>query len=395
MTLYLNALGIANPLGRGKREVAANLFAGSRAGLVEEGDRIPGRTVRVGAFAGPLPAIPGHLSHFDCRNNRLALAALDEIEPCIRAAVRRHGADRVAVVMGTSTSGLAEGEAAVEARLAQGAWPPHYRYTQQELGNLAAFVATYLGLSGPAYTIATACSSSGKAFASAQRLIAAGLCDVALVGGVDTLCGMTLNGFHSLEAVAADYCNPFSRNRDGINIGEGAAVFLLSPEPSRVALLGVGESSDAHHVSAPDPEGKGALRAMRLALDAARLPASAIDYVNLHGTATPLNDAMEGRAVAALFGSETACSSTKAMTGHMLGAAGAGEAAFLWLTLDPEYSDGAVPPHLWDGEADPEIPPLALVPARTRIPVTPQSAMLSNSFAFGGSNVAVVLGRGW
>jgi 3-oxoacyl-[acyl-carrier-protein] synthase I len=395
MTLYLNALGIANPLGRGKREVAANLFAGSRAGLVVQGDCIPGRTVRVGASPESLPGIPGHLSHFDCRNNRLALAALDEIEPCIQAAIRRRGADRVAVVMGTSTSGLAEGEAAVKARLAQGAWPPHYHYTQQELGNLAAFVAAYLGLSGPAYTIATACSSSGKAFASAQRLIAAGMCDVALVGGVDSLCGLTLNGFHSLEAVAADYCNPFSRNRDGINIGEGAAVFLLSPEPSRVALLGVGESSDAHHVSAPDPEGKGALRAMRLALDAADLPASAIDYVNLHGTATPLNDAMEGRAVAALFGNKTACSSTKAMTGHMLGAAGAGEAAFLWLALDPDYSDGAVPPHLWDGAADPEIPPLALVPARMRIPVTPQSAMLSNSFAFGGSNVAVVLGRGW
>ena len=395
MTLYLNALGIANPLGCGKREVAANLFAGSRAGLVEQDDRIPGRTVRVGAFTASLPAVPDRLAQFDCRNNRLALAALDEIAPAIHAAIRRYGADRVAVVMGTSTSGLAEGEAAVKARQAHGAWPPHYRYSQQELGNLAAFVASYLDLSGPAYTIATACSSSGKAFASAQRLVAAGLCDAALVGGVDTLCGLTLNGFHSLEAVAADYCNPFSRNRDGINIGEGAALFLLSPEPSRVALLGVGESSDAHHVSAPDPEGKGAVRAMELALDAARLPAAAIDYVNLHGTATPLNDAMEGCAVATLFGGETACSSTKAMTGHMLGAAGAGEAAFLWLALDPDYSDGALPPHLWDGAADPAIPPLALVPARTRIPVAPRSAMLSNSFAFGGSNVAVVLGRGW
>jgi 3-oxoacyl-[acyl-carrier-protein] synthase I len=395
MTFYLNALGIANALGRGKDEVAANLFAGSRAGLVEQGDLIPDRTVRVGAFRRPLPAIPDRLAHVDCRNNRLALAALDEIAPALHAAIRRHGADRVAVVMGTSTSGLAEGEAAVKARRTQGAWPPHYRYSQQELGNLGAFVAAHLGLSGPAYTIATACSSSGKVFASAQRLIAAGLCDAALVGGVDTLCGLTLNGFHSLEAIAADYCNPFSRNRDGINIGEGAAVFLLSREPARIALLGVGESSDAHHVSAPDPEGKGALRAMRLALDAAGLPASAVDYVNLHGTATPLNDVMEGRAVAALFGSDIACSSTKAMTGHMLGAAAAGEAAFLWLALDPDHSDGALPPHLWDGAADPAIPSLALVPKRTRLPVTPRSAMLSNSFAFGGSNVAVLLGRGW
>ena len=395
MTLYLTALGIANPLGRGKRAVAESLFAGSRAGLVEQADRIPGRSVRVGAFPGALPAVPDRLAHFDCRNNRLALAALDEIEPCIDAAIRRYGADRIAVVMGTSTAGMAEGEAAVRARRADGAWPAQFEYSQQELGNLAAFIAGHLRLSGPAYTIATACSSSGKVFASAERLIDAGLCDVALVGGVDTLCDLTLNGFNSLEAVAADYCNPFSRNRDGINIGEGAALFLMSREPARVALLGVGESSDAHHVSAPDPSGKGAVRAMRLALDAARLPPEGIDYVNLHGTATPLNDAMEGAAVASLFGSDTPCSSTKAMTGHMLGAAGAGEAAFLWLALDPDYSDGAVPPHLWDGVADPAIPPLALVPARTRLAVEPRRAMLSNSFAFGGSNVAVVLGRGW
>ncbi|HEX7968816.1 MAG TPA: beta-ketoacyl synthase N-terminal-like domain-containing protein, partial [Stellaceae bacterium] len=161
MTLYLNALGIANPLGRGKREVADNLFAGSRAGLVERPDLIPERAVRVGAVAGSLPSVPDRLAHFDCRNNRLALAAVEEIEPAVMAAVRRYGAERIAVVMGTSTSGLAEGEAALQVRLASGAWPPHFRYSQQELGNLAAFVAAYLGLSGPAYTIATACSSSG------------------------------------------------------------------------------------------------------------------------------------------------------------------------------------------------------------------------------------------
>ncbi len=395
MTLYLNALGIANALGRGKREVAANLFAGSRAGLVRHDDLIPDRAVRVGTVSGSLPAVPDRLSRFDCRNNRLALAVLEEIGPDVRAAIRRHGAERIAVIMGTSTSGLAEGEQALKERLDLGAWPKHFSYSQQELGNLAAFVADYLGLSGPAYTIATACSSSGKVFASAHRLIQMGLCDAALVGGVDTLCRLTLNGFHALEALAADYCNPFSRNRDGINIGEGAAIFLLSREPARVALLGVGESSDAYHVSAPDPEGTGAIRAMELALGAAGLPATAIDYVNLHGTATPLNDAMEGRAASALFAENVLCSSTKAMTGHMLGAAGAGEAAFLWLTLDPDFSDGALPPHLWDGEADPAIPPIDLVQPATRIAPKRRSAMLSNSFAFGGSNVAVVLGRGW
>ena len=158
MTLYLTALGIANPLGRGKRAVAEKLFAGSRAGLVEQADRIPGRTVRVGAFPGTLPAVPDRLAHYDCRNNRLALAALDEIEPCIDAAIRRYGADRIAIVMGTSTAGMAEGEAAVRARRADGAWPAQFEYSQQELGNLAAFIAEHLCLSGPAYTIATACS---------------------------------------------------------------------------------------------------------------------------------------------------------------------------------------------------------------------------------------------
>jgi 3-oxoacyl-[acyl-carrier-protein] synthase I len=395
MTLYLSALGIINALGRGKRQVAANLFAGSRAGMVLRDDLIPGRSARVGAVDGDLPSVPEELAHLDCRNNRVMLAAIEEIEPAIRTARRRYGSDRIAVVMGTSTSGIAEGEEALRLRLADGAWPPSFRYSQQELGGLSAFVAAYLELSGPAYTIATACSSSGKAFASAQRLIEAGICDAAVVGGADTLCRLTLNGFNSLEAVAADYCNPFSRNRDGINIGEGAALFVLSREPSAVALLGVGESSDAYHVSAPDPEGVGALSAMRRALDAAGLPPEAIDYINFHGTATPLNDVMEGRAVAALFGGGVACSSTKAMTGHMLGAASAAEAGVLWLSLDPEYSNGALPPHVWDGAADVEIPPLNLVPPATRLPIRETAAMLSNSFAFGGSNVAVLLGRGW
>jgi 3-oxoacyl-[acyl-carrier-protein] synthase-1 len=395
MTLYLNALGIANALGRGKRDVAKNLFAGSRAGMVLRDDLIPGRSVRVGAVEGPLPDMPDRLADLDCRNNRLMLAVLEEIAPRVLAARRRYGGERIAVVMGTSTSGIAEGEEALRLRLEEGAWPASFRYSQQEIGNLGAFVAAYFDLSGPAYTIATACSSSGKAFASAQRLIEAGICDAALAGGADTLCRLTLNGFNSLEAIAADHCNPFSRNRDGVNIGEGAAVFLVSRERSEVALLGVGESSDAHHVSAPDPTGAGALKAMRLALEAASLPASAVDYVNFHGTATPLNDAMEGRAVAELLGGEIPCSSTKPMTGHMLGTAGAGEAGVLWLALHPDYSDGALPPHLWDGAADPHIPPLNLVAPGMRLPARERSAMLSNSFAFGGSNVAVLLGRGW
>jgi 3-oxoacyl-[acyl-carrier-protein] synthase-1 len=278
---------------------------------------------------------------------------------------------------------------ALATQIETGAWPHGYVYTRQELGNTAMFVARACGVRGPAYTISTACSSSGKVFASAARLIETGLCDAVLVGGADSLCRLTVNGFASLEAIAKDYCNPFSRNRDGINIGEGAAVFLMSREPGAVALRGVGESSDAHHISAPDPAGTGAVQAMRLALAQAGLTPGDIGYVNLHGTATRLNDVMEGQAVASVFGADVGCSSTKALTGHMLGAAGACEAAFLWLAL--RQADGALPPHIWDGDADAEIPPLRFVEKNGGGPCT---AMLSNSFAFGGSNVAVVLARG-
>jgi 3-oxoacyl-[acyl-carrier-protein] synthase-1 len=395
MKLHLNALGVINSLGRGKREVARNLFDGSRDGLVQRCDLIPDRAVRVGAVGSDLPELAPRFAHLESRNNRLALAALNEIEDAIKTIISRVGPRRVAVVMGTSTSGIAEGEVALARRIADGAWPPDFRYTRQEIGSLGRFVAEYLELEGPAYTIATACSSSAKVFASAGRLIEAGLCDAAIVGGADSLCRMTLNGFDSLDALSKNYCNPFSRNRDGINIGEGAAMFLMTTEESAVSLLGVGESSDAYHVSAPHPEGDGAALAMTRALEAANLKPGDIGYINLHGTATELNDVMEGLAVSKVFGNRTPCSSTKSMTGHMLGAAGANEAAFLWLTLNPEFATGMAPPHLWDGETDPAIPPLNLVPIGFRIASGDRVAALSNSFAFGGSNAAVVLGRGW
>jgi 3-oxoacyl-[acyl-carrier-protein] synthase-1 len=388
-------MGIASPIGIGKDAVARALFAGVR-GLIPRDDLIRSHTVHVGEVTGPLPPVPRELQSMECRNGRLMLASVAEIAESVETAERRFGRDRIAVVLGTSTSGIAEGEAAYGAVRQNGIWPPDFHYRQQETGNLGEFVARALGLTGPAYTVATACSSSGKAFASARRLIRAGLADAALVGGADTLCRMTVGGFAALEAISGGLCNPFSRNRDGISIGEGAAVFLLTRAPAPVQFLGVGESSDAYHISAPDPDARGALMAMRAALDDASLVPADIAYINLHGTGTALNDAMEGKAVHALFGSATPCSSTKAMTGHTLGAAAACEAAFLWLTLHPEYNtDGRLPPHLWDGEADPSIPPLALADVGTRLPRDMgRVAMLSNSFAFGGSNVALVLARG-
>jgi 3-oxoacyl-[acyl-carrier-protein] synthase-1 len=395
MPFFLTALGIVNALGCGKTEVARHLFSASRHGIKRNDDLIPGAAACIGAVETMLPEVPLALRHYDCRNNRLALAALQQIAPDIELARRRYGANRIAVVLGTSTSGIAEGEAALSRRLASGAWPEGFAYSQQEPGNLAVFVANLLGLRGPAYTVHTACSSSGKAFAAAERLIRAGFCDAALVGGADAICGLTLNGFHALEALSPHPCNPFSINRRGTNIGEGAALFLLEPARGSVALLGVGESSDAYHVSAPEPSGAGARLAMERALATADLPAEAIGYVNLHGTGTALNDAMESKAVAGLFGAKTPCSSTKGMTGHALGAAGAIEAAFIWLALEPVFTSGLLPPHVWDGVPDPEISALGIVGVGAELPEGERVAMLSNSFAFGGSNVSLVLGRGW
>jgi 3-oxoacyl-[acyl-carrier-protein] synthase-1 len=388
MRLFLNDCGVICPLGENKASVVRGLDA-ARPAFIEREDLIAGRSVAVGTV-GSVPELP---LDKECRNNRLMRAALDQIAPAIEATAERYGRHRVAVVLGTSTSGITEGERALSEQRRTGQWPAGFHYSQQEIGSLSDFAARYLRLTGPAYTIATACSSSAKVFASARRLIRCGLADAAVVGGADTLCRMTLNGFGALEALSRSRCNPFSRNRDGITIGEGAAAFLLSPEPGPVELLGVGESSDAHHATAPHPEGEGAKAAMAQALADAGLTADGIAYVNLHGTATPLNDAMESKAVAALFPAGTPCSSTKGMTGHMLGGTGGVEAAFLWLCLNPATSSGLLPPHLWDGEADPDLPHLSLVAPGAPVLQTPRLTMLSNSFGFGGSNVSLILGR--
>ena len=392
--LALTALGLATPLGSGKTATAANLFSGSQAGLAERDDLLAGRTVTVGVVDADLPV--ARPADGDCRNNRLMQLVLEEIADPVAEAVRRFGADRIAVVLGTSTSGIAEGGAAVERHRRTGAWPDGFSYRQQELGGLARHAAAYLGVTGPAYTVATACSSSAKAFASARRLIRSGVVDAAVVGGADTLCRLTLNGFNAIEALSPTRCNPFSRNRDGITIGEGAAAFLLEPGDGPVHLLGIGETSDAYHVSAPAPDGAGAAAAMRQALADAGLSPDDIGYVNLHGTGTTLNDSMESQAVTSVFGRPVPASSTKPMTGHMLGSAGACEAAFLWLSLSLAHNpEGRLPPHLWDGIAMPDLPPLNLVAIGNRLPPGERVAMLSNSFAFAGSNATLVLGRGW
>ena len=391
--LFLNDCGIVTALGRGKTDVARALFAGNDGGLILREGLVPDRLVYVGAVEGDLPAPPPALRDLDCRNNRLMQVALMEIAPAVERAIGRYGKHRIAVVLGTSTSGISDGEDALEGYQRTGAWSDTFHYRQQEISSLSTFTAWFFGLTGLTYTVATACSSSAKVFASARRLIRAGLADTVIVGGADTLCRMTLNGFNSLELLSDKKCAPFSANRNGITIGEGAAAFLMGTEESSVQFLGAGETSDAYHLTAPDPEGNGAKSSMQQALDDAHLTPADISYINLHGTATPLNDAMEARAVSALFGSQTPCSSTKGMTGHMLGATGGCEAAFMWLALNPETNTEFLPPHVWDDVSDPTLPPLNFVDRRTRLSLDKPLAMLSNSFGFGGSNASLIFGR--
>ncbi|AWF79418.1 beta-ketoacyl-[acyl-carrier-protein] synthase II [Microbulbifer sp. A4B17] len=379
---YLNHMGIICTLGNTAEAVANSLFGDESSHMQIDETYLPQYRGNLGIVQGKLPDLPSSLQDYHCRNNQLALAVLAQIESAVAELIEKHGAGRIGVVMGTSTSGIDSGEAYLSGEKETG-----YNYRlQQQMAGLSTFVAKYLGIQGVQLTVSTACSSSANAFASARRLISTGTCDAVVVGGVDSLCGMTVRGFHSLGALSAGQTNPFSVNRDGINLGEAGAMFVLSKEPGPVVLSGVAATSDAHHMSAPDPEGRGAEACMRGALENAGLDTADIDYLNLHGTGTPHNDFMEALAVERVFGSQLPCSSTKPYTGHTLGAAGALEAAFCWLAL--QYDQ--LPHHQYDGHYDPEIVRLNLyqgheAPGKLRY-------VMSNSFAFGGSNCSVILG---
>ncbi|MBE8593279.1 beta-ketoacyl-[acyl-carrier-protein] synthase family protein [Pseudomonas sp. MAFF 301449] len=386
MTAYLNALGVICALGRDQAQVSRNLFAGDCSGMRAESGWVPERVLPVGSVQGELATIPVELGQQSSRNNQLLLEAALQIEDEIRQAIHTYGASRVGIVLGTSTSGIDEASRGIALYLRDKHFPCDYDYQQQELSAPANFLADWLQLSGPAYVISTACTSSARALMSAQRLLDLGVCDAVICGGVDSLCKLTLNGFSALEAVSNERCNPFSANRNGINIGEAAVLFVMSKAPAPIALLGSGASCDAHHISAPEPTGKGALQAMRKALASAKLAPEQIGYLNLHGTATQHNDAMESLAVASLFPEGVACSSTKPMSGHTLGAAGALEAAFCWLSL----THGRVPPHVWDGQADPTLPALQWARSGESLEKT---CLMSNSFAFGGNNVSLIIGE--
>jgi 3-oxoacyl-[acyl-carrier-protein] synthase-1 len=337
--------------------------------------------------------LPEHLQAFECRNNRLAWLALgaDGFHTAIQSTIERVGSDRIGLFIGTSTSGITSTESAYQNRDREtGLLSPEY--SPQHSHNIFSpcwFLREALGLKGPAHTISTACSSSAKVFAAAQRYISSGLCDAALVGGVDSLCLTTLYGFNSLGLISFTPCRPWGVDRDGINIGEAAGFVLLEPvngSEHHGLFLGYGETSDAYHMSTPHPQGEGAAMAMRLAIESAGLSSDEIDYVNLHGTATPSNDEAEDKAIWGIFNDTVACSSTKGWTGHTLGAAGITEAVFSLLSL----KHGFQPATLQTETIDPALHVSVLLENRS----TSIRHVLSNSFGFGGSNCSLLFGSG-
>jgi len=415
--LLLSHFTATSCLGRGRQQTLDALRQGLHALKPCDFESVDLPTF-IGEVAGvdEVQLAPG-LADYNCRNNRLAQLALEQdgFATAVKLAAIKYGHERIGVFLGTSTSGILETELAFRARdPVTGALPSGLIYSKtQNTYSVADFTRQYFALTGPALVVSSACSSSAKVFSVARRMIAAGLIDAAVVGGVDSLCLTTLYGFNSLDLLSPQPCRPGDIARDGISIGEAAAFALLerpdaapathqyattdqqSDQPNdqqidynarAVLLLGIGESSDAYHMSSPHPEGLGARLAMGQALHSAGLSAEAIDYINLHGTATLSNDAAEAKAVNAVFGHDTPCSSTKGATGHTLGAAGAMEAVICALALQ----HGFIPGGLNTQHLDPELQlnyqlqQPGLSPALTTV--------MSNSFGFGGTNCSLIFG---
>jgi len=392
--LLLEAFTATSCIGRGLAATLASLVE-QRSGLGKCEFETVDLDTHVGEIAGVDDTrLPAHLRLFDCRNNRLAELALvqDGFFEDVQRAAARWGRRRIGVFLGTSTAGILQTELAYRERDPKsGALPERFEYgSTHNSFSVADYVRRRCGLEGPAVAVSCACASSAKVFGSARRMIEAGLIDAALVGGVDSLCLTTLYGFHSLQLSSPRPCRPFDVARDGISIGEAAAFAMLERVPGNldgdeVLLLGIGASSDAYHMSAPHPEGLGARLAMQAALAAAELEPGDIDYINLHGTATPSNDRSESQAVTSVFGPTTPCSSTKGATGHTLGASGALEAVISALAIE----NGLMPGGVHTTRIDPSLT-AHYIKENRRAPVT---RALSNSFGFGGANCSLIFGR--
>ncbi len=387
--IYVNAFSSISALGDDEETIIKALLAPHENHLkLNDSLLLDGKSSYFGTIDCDLPEIPKEFSLYNSRNNRVLLHLLGKIEKPLLDMLNTYDKERIGIVMGTSTSGIFETEKVMQSYLEDGSKSRDFSITQQELGSPSMFLKEYLKVKGPAYTISTACSSSARAIISGARMIKSGLADAVLVGGADTLCRSTIQGFDAMHILSYEHCTPFARERHGINIGEAGGLMLLSKEKAPLYVKSYGESSDAYHVSTPHPQGLGAIAAMTEALSRGNLTCSDIGYINLHGTATLFNDAMEALAVSSVFKDGTPASSTKNLTGHTLGAAGILEACILACLL---LHKGNLPMQdFTDTVYDDSLPDFGLIRESTELK---KDFALSNSFAFGGNNTAIILGR--
>ncbi|MDD6092695.1 MAG: beta-ketoacyl-ACP synthase [Hallerella succinigenes] len=388
--LYIHDFALCSALGSDKKTIWQALKNGTRPAFVQKKFREKERYV-VEIPQSSLPQVKD--TYYDNHVNRLSEVVLSQMETSVCEAVKEFGADRIGVFIGSSDNGSEASLAGLDSFQKTGSYSKKYELKMQQADFAAEYIAKRFGLTGPIFTHSSACASSASAFASARNWLEAGFCDAAIVGGVDIATETVVLGFDSLEAVSLSPTIPFSKNRTGLTIGDGAAYFLVSKKPgqAKFKVVGIGESADADHVTAPRADGEGAVQAIDKALKDAELSAADIDYINLHGTGTKLNDAMESVAVNRVFGNDTPASSTKGLTGHTLGAAGALEAAFCCLTLSDENTEHVLPMHVFDGERDPSIPEIRLV--KNGETAKRLNICMSNSFGFGGCNVSLILSR--
>lgn len=386
--IYINDLTSVSSLGTNELTIVDSLSHTDRCYLTYRDDLLnEHKGSYFGQIKAKLPRLDEYPEH-KSRNSAVLAFLTDSIKDSINELKQKYSKDRIAIILGTSTSGLDETENELKKFMQTGVPSRDFYYKSQEFSDPSMFLADYLEIDGPAYTISTACSSSARALICGKRMLESGLVDAVIAGGADTLCKVPINGFNSMGVISQERCLPFNKNRAGINIGEGGGLMILSKEKASLELLGVGESSDAYHVSSPDPSGAGAISAMEMALNDASLTTDDIGYVNLHGTATKLNDAMESKAMASLFKGKVPCSSTKYMTGHTLGAAGIVEAAILCYLLKHDL-DLPVQDFSHD-EIDDTLDECGLIKEKIK---AKKKVMMSNSFAFGGNNASIIIAK--
>lgn len=386
--LYIHDFSFHSILGHDKQEVFEKLANGTRGAFTTlDYKDYHFHVSNIDTTNFPAPVDP----YFDERINRLAEISLRNIEASVRKAIEKYGADRIGVFIGSCDNGAEISVNALRYQKEHGVFPEGFKLSKQKPDFPLHYVVSRFGLKSFNSLQSTACGSSASAVATAEHYIANGDCDAAIIGGVDIASLAVVLGFNSLGAVSGELTIPYSKNRSGVTLGDASAFFLVSkdPEGAQLKITGIGESSDADHVTAPRADGEGARLAMQRALDDAGLTAEDIDYVNLHGTGTHLNDAMEGKAVYNIFGNKVPCSSTKGLTGHTLGAAGALELGFCCIVLSSLNPEGILPVHCYDGEFDPEIPPIRLVAKGDKCKGIRR--IQSNSFAFGGCNISLIV----